>query len=369
MMFLRIIQDIALMSSVGVVLAFVMVIAQRWLSNYGELTININSKKDLTVTGGSSLLSSLGEKQIFIPSACGGRGSCGACKCKVNEGGGPLLPTEKPYLSKSEIDGNVRLACQVKVKSDIKIEIPDSIFNIRRFHSEIVEIIDYTYDIKGITFKLLNGETIDFKAGQYVQLETQPYAKVKQSVMRAYSISSKPEINDSIQLIIRLVPEGICTTWVHNHLKQGDKVNFTGPYGDFYLRDTDADILFVAGGSGKAPIKSMLEHLKVVGTQRKMSYFFGARTTKDLYLTEEMQSYEKHFQDFHYIPVLSHPEADDNWEGRTGFVMPYFKEAIRDPKNTEAYLCGSPGMIAGVTKSLVEDYGLSADKIYYDSFG
>lgn len=369
MMFLRIIQDIALMSGIGILLALVMVIAQRWLSNYGELNININSKKDLTVTGGNSLLSSLSEKQIFIPSACGGRGTCGACKCKVIEGGGPLLPTEKPLLSKAEIEDHIRLACQVKIKSDIKIEIPESIFNIKRFHSEIEEIIDYTYDIKGITFKLLNGETIDFKAGQYIQLETQPYGKVKQSVVRAYSISSKPELKDRIQLIIRLVPEGICTTWVHNYLKVGDKVNFTGPYGDFYIRDTNADIIFVAGGSGQAPIKSMLEHLKEVGTDRKMSFFFGARTTKDLYLTEEMLAFEKHFNDFHYIPVLSHPEPDENWQGRIGFVMPYFKEAIRDPKNTEAYLCGSPGMIAGVTKSLVEEYNLDKDKIYYDSFG
>src|SRR5690606_22131402 len=155
--------------------------------------------------------------------------------------------------------------------------------------------------------------------------------------------------NDRIQLIIRLVPEGICTTWVHNHLKVGDQVNFTGPYGDFFLRDTDADILFVAGGSGKAPIKSILEHLQVVGTSRKMTYFFGARTAKDLYLTQEMHAFEQVFENFQYVPVLSHPEPEDGWTGRTGFIMPFFKDAIRDPNNTEAYLCGSPGMISAVT--------------------
>jgi Na+-transporting NADH:ubiquinone oxidoreductase subunit F len=368
-MLLRILQDVALISGIGVLLALIMVIAQRWLSNYGEVTININGKKDLTVTGGNSLLASLGDKQIFIPSACGGRGSCGACKCKILDGGGPLLPTEKPLLSKEEMADNIRLACQVKVKSDIKIQIPEEIFNIRRFHSKVVEVIDYTYDIKGVTFSLLDGETIDFKAGQYVQIETQPYERVKEKVMRAYSISSKPELNDRIQLIIRLVPEGICTTWVHKHLKVGDKVNFTGPYGDFYLRDTDADILFVAGGSGKAPIKSILEHLKDVGTTRKMTYFFGARTTKDLYLNEEMQALEEHFTDFRYVPVLSHASEEENWQGKTGFVMPFFKEAIRDPQKTEAYLCGSPGMIAAVTKSLINDYGIAEEKIYYDSFG
>jgi Na+-transporting NADH:ubiquinone oxidoreductase subunit F len=148
----------------------------------------------------------------------------------------------------------------------------------------------------------------------------------------------------------------------------GDRVNFTGPYGDFYLRDTNADILFVAGGSGKAPIKSILEHLKEVGTDRKMTYFFGARTRKDLYLTEEFRAFEKDFADFSYVPVLSHSSPEDNWDGKTGFVMPYFKEAIRDPKNTEAYLCGSPGMISAVTKALIEN-GVPEDKIYYDSFG
>jgi Na+-transporting NADH:ubiquinone oxidoreductase subunit F len=369
MMLSRIFQDIGLMSAIGVILALIMVLAQRWLSNYGEVTININKKRDLVVTGGNTLLASLADKQIFIPSACGGRGTCGACKCQVFEGGGPILPTEKPQLTKEEMADNVRLSCQVKVKTDININIPEEIFNIRKFNSVIEEIIDYTYDIKGVTFKLTEGQSIDFKAGQYVQLETKPYAKVKQKAIRAYSISSKPELNNRIQLIVRLVPEGICTTWVHTQLKVGDKVDFTGPYGDFYLRDTEADILFVAGGSGSAPIKSMLEHLREVGTSRKMTYFFGARSAKDLYLGDEMRTFEEYFDDFTYVPVLSHATEEDHWEGKTGFLMPYFKEAIRDPKNTEAYLCGSPGMIAAVTKSLINDYGIDEGKIYYDSFG
>lgn len=361
-------KDILILSGISFCLALIMVLANRWLSNYGQCKISINKKRDVEVKGGSSLLASLSDSQIFIPSACGGRGSCGACKCKVDSGGGPLLPTEKPFLSQAELAGNIRLACQVKVKSDIEITLPESIFNIRRFETVVSEIIDYTYDIKGITFKFKEGESIDFKAGQYVQLESQPYGKVKQSVSRAYSISSKPEIRDSLQLIIRYVPEGLCTTWTHQHLSVGDKASLTGPYGDFYLRDTDADIIYVAGGSGAAPIKSMLEHLQVVGTARHMTYFFGARTHKDLYLTEEFRALEKVLPDFKYEPVLSHPEPDIPWDGRTGFIMPLFKEAIRDPQNTEAYLCGSPGMIAAVTKSLIEN-GIPKEKIYYDSFG
>jgi Na+-transporting NADH:ubiquinone oxidoreductase subunit F len=367
-MFGLILKDVAILCAISGVLAIVLVIAQKFLNNYGDCKININGKKEITVKGGSSLLGTLTDQQIFLPSACGGRGSCGACKCKITQGGGPLLPTEKPFLSKSELADDIRLSCQVKVKSDISIHIPESIFNIRRFESTLSGIVDYTYDIKGLTFKLKEGETIDFQAGQYVQLITQPYPGMKQSVSRAYSISSKPEDRDSIQLIIRLVPEGICTTWVHKHLKVGDRVSFTGPYGDFFLRDTGADILFVAGGSGKAPIKSMLEHLQVAGTDRKMTYFFGARSLRDLYLTAEMKAFENVFPDFRYEPVLSRPLPEDDWTGKTGFVMPYFKDAIRDPKNTEAYLCGSPGMIDAVTKELTA-LGVARDKIYFDSFG
>lgn len=367
-MLIRILSDIGILTAISIVLGFLLVLAERWLSNYGDCKININNKRDVVVKGGNSLLSSLAEKQIFLPSACGGRGTCGACKCQVLDGGGPVLPTERPMLSNEELATNVRLSCQVKVKSDVAITIPAEIFNIRKYKATISEIINYTYDIKGLTFQLQDGESIDFLAGQYMQLNTKPYAKMRQSVSRAYSISSKPEDRDKFQLIIRLVPEGICTTWVHNYLKEGDQVELTGPYGDFFLRETDADIIFVAGGSGKAPIKSMLEHLAVTGSNRKMTYFFGARAVKDLYLTEEMRSFEKLFPDFKYEPVLSHLDPEDKWDGKTGFLMPYFKDAIRNPANTEAYLCGSPGMINAVTKSL-QEHGVSADKIYYDSFG
>lgn len=363
-----ILKDVAVLTAICGAFALLLVIAQKLFSNYGDFKIDINGKRELTVKGGNSLLSSLGDQQIFIPSACGGRGTCGACKCKITEGGGPLLPTEKPMLSKAELADNIRLSCQVKIKSDIQISIPESIFNIRKFEAKIAEIVDYTYDTKGITFQLLEPDTIIFKAGQYMQLETKPYPGMKQKVVRAYSISSGPKDEHSLQLIIRLVPEGICTTWVHKHMQLNEEVFLTGPYGDFFLRDTEADIIFVAGGSGKAPIKAILEDMEVKGISRKATYFFGARTTRDLYLTEYMQHFEQSLVDFSYVPVLSHSAPEENWQGKTGFVMPYFKDAIRDPKNTEAYLCGSPGMINAVTKSLIE-HGIPADKIYFDSFG
>ncbi len=366
-MLMLILKEILLLVVIFGVLTAMIVVAKMIFSNYGNCKITINNKREVTVKGGSSLLSSLAENDIFVPSACGGRGSCGACKCKVSSGGGPLLPTEKPFLDKKELAGNVRLSCQVKVKEDININIPEEIFNVRKFKAEIEKIVDYTHDIKGITFKLISPTEIDFKAGQYMQLITQKYAKQKQIVSRAYSISSKPSEKNRVQLIIRRVPDGICTTWVHDHLKEGDIVDLTGPYGDFYIRDTKADIIYVAGGSGKAPIKSMLEDFQEKGTDRRMAYFFGAVSKRDLYLTEQMESYKDIFDDYTYYPVLSHPQDGDNWEGRTGFVMPHFNEYIKDPKNTEAYLCGSPRMLDAVCKEL-EKMGVPKDKIYFDSF-
>jgi Na+-transporting NADH:ubiquinone oxidoreductase subunit F len=366
-MLLIILKEVLLLTMLFGVLTTVIVIAKMIFSNYGDCTITINKKRDIVVTGGASLLSSLADKDIFVPSACGGRGTCGACKCRVDSGGGPVLPTEKPMLTAQELKDNVRLACQVKVKEAISIEIPEEIFNVRKFKAKITEIVDYTHDIKGITFKLLEPSEMEFKAGQYVQLLTPRYAKQKQSVSRAYSISSKPSLKNQFQLIIRRVPEGICTTWAHDYLKVGDEVNLTGPYGDFFIRDTNADILFVAGGSGKAPIKSMLEDLAEKGTKRRMAYFFGAQTQKDLYLTEYMEEFSTKFDEFNYYPILSHPADTDNWQGRKGFVMPYFSEFLKDPKNTEAYLCGSPRMIDSVCAELIK-MGVLKENIYYDSF-
>jgi Na+-transporting NADH:ubiquinone oxidoreductase subunit F len=270
-------------------------------------------------------------------------------------------------LNSQEINKGVRLACQIKVKEDLQIEIPEEIFNIRKFKAEVSQIRNFTYDIKELTLKLIEPNEIDFKAGQYVQLEAPPYEKSKHSVTRAYSIASSPLHKDYIQLIIRRVPDGICTTYIFDYLQQGDNINFTGPFGDFIIRDTQSDMLFVAGGSGKAPIKSMLEYLQNQGSKRRMIYMFGARTKDDLYLTEEFRELEEKLADFTYVPVLSKPKEGTDWQGKTGYIPPYFPEYIKDPQNTEAYLCGSPGMIAAVKKGLLEN-GVSEDNIYYDSF-
>lgn len=363
----EIFQTVFIISVITGFLALLLVIAEALFANYGECRININGKKELVVKGGSSLLSTLNDNKIFLASACGGRGSCGFCKCTISSGAGPLLPTEKPFLSEKEISAGVRLSCQVKVKQDLSIKIPEEIFNVRKFKAKVSNITDLTYDIKELTLQLVDPDSISFKAGQYVQLESPAYEKSRQPVQRAYSISSNPNLNGMIQLIIRRVPEGICTTYVFDYLKEGDMISFTGPFGDFFIRETDADMLFIAGGSGKAPIKSMIEFLDEIRSRRRMVYFFGARSTKDLYYTELFRAYEKKLADFSYVPVLSQPTEECEWKGRCGYIPPFIPEFLKDPGNTEAYLCGSPGMIDAVKKALRE-LGVPDSKIYYDSF-
>ena len=361
-------QTILIVAGITGFLSLLLVIAEMFFANYGECVIDINNgKKKLKVKGGSSLLTTLNDNKIFLASACGGRGSCGFCKCKVIDGAGPVLPTEKPFLNAKELADDVRLSCQVKVKQDINITIPEEIFNIQKFQAKVEKIKDLTYDIKELTLKLIEPKKITFKAGQYVQLQAPKYEKSKQAVSRAYSISSSPENDDYIQLIIRKVPEGICTTYVFNYLKEGDEINFTGPFGDFYIRETEADMIFIAGGSGKAPIKSMVEFLQKQNSNRRMVYLFGARTKKDLYYTDYFHDFESKFNKFAYVPVLSQPEENTDWKGKTGYIPAYFDEFITTPQSTEAYLCGSPGMIAAVVKGLKQK-GVPENQIFYDSF-
>ncbi|MFC1887336.1 NADH:ubiquinone reductase (Na(+)-transporting) subunit F [Candidatus Cloacimonadota bacterium] len=366
-MLIIILNTVLIVSAISGFLAILLVIADYFFANYGDCKININEKKEIVMKGGDSLLSSLNQNKIYLPSACGGRGSCGFCKCVVKEGAGPLLPTEKPFLTKEEIEKDTRLSCQIKVKTDISIQIPEEIFNIKNFRSKVTKITDMTYDIKEIRFELIEPVEIEFKAGQYVQLQSPKYGKVKQTVSRAYSISSSPDNKKFIELIIRKVPDGLCTTWVHDYLKKGDIVNFTGPFGDFFIRDTEADMIFVAGGSGKAPIKSMIEFMEKRQVKRRMGYFFGARNIKELYYTDYFKEFEKKLPAFQYYPILSQPTEACDWDGRCGYVMPFFDEFIQDPANTEAYLCGSPGMIAAVVKSL-KLKGLDEKNIFFDSF-
>jgi Na+-transporting NADH:ubiquinone oxidoreductase subunit F len=357
-------------AAINGVLALLLMIAERFLANYGQVKISINEERELEVRGGSTLLSTLNSQKIFLPSACGGRGTCAYCKCKITEGAGPLLPTEAPLLNVAEIQNQIRIACQVKVKQAMKIFIPEALFNIREFEAEVSLIEDLTYDVKKVRLKLINPPQIRFRPGQYVQLNTQPYPGVKERVSRAYSIASPAagELNQ-IDLIIRLVPEGICTTWVHQHLKTGDRLTFVGPMGEFGIHGNNEEMILIAGGSGMAPMVPILHELAGRQSDRKITYFFGANTLKDLFYVDEMRSLEKKLTHFQFMPVVVNPGSENPWEGATGLVTEPLESFLksRNHSGTQGYLCGSPGMIHACIR-LLNQYGIKDDQIFYDPF-
>jgi len=358
---------IGVICAINVVLTLLLLLAEATIANYGSCTVTVNGEKRLTVEGGRSLLASLKQEQIFIPSACGGRGSCGLCKVVVLDGAGPLLPTELPWLSPEEQRTQVRLACQVKVKRDLQIRIPEELLSVRQYRTVVSGLVDLTHDIKQVTLKLIEPQEITFTAGQYIQFEVPPYALTDEPVYRAYSVSSSSAQKDSVELEIRYVPNGICTTYVHQHLKVGDTVVINGPYGEFRLSDTDREMICIAGGSGMAPIKSILLDMERVRNPRKCRYFFGARARRDLFLLDEMRKLEQTLPDFRFIPSLSRPEEGDAWEGERGLVTEVVSRHVDDASHAEAYLCGSPLMIDACVKILREK-GMLEEHIFYDKF-
>ncbi len=351
-------------------LALIILIAERYLMDYGEVQVTINDEKNYTVKGGATLLNTLKEQKIFIPSACGGRATCAYCKVKAVSGFGELLPTEAPLLTKEEIEQNVRLSCQLKVKQDVAIEIPEELFYIKEYLTELEEKKDLTYDIKYFRFKLIEPDQIEYKAGQYIQFQSEPYGSVSDQYYRAYSMCGVPDDKNHIDLMVRLVPEGLVTTFMFEHLKVGDKANITGPFGDFYLRDTDRPFICIAGGSGMAPIMSILYSMsKEEIAKRKPKFFFGARAVKDLFYLDEWREFEQENPDFKFIPALSAPDDGDDWqgdEGRITDVVPvYFPDG--DLSEYEAYLCGSPGLLNACIDGLTK-MGVPEERIYYDKF-
>ncbi|OHD61965.1 MAG: oxidoreductase [Spirochaetes bacterium GWF1_41_5] len=346
-------------------LALFMIIADFFIGDYGQAVITVNNSKKLEVEAGSTLLSVLKGQKIFIPSACGGRGSCGLCKVKIISGAGDYLATELPWISADEKKSGIRLSCQVKVRRNLEIEIPESLFNIHEYRARVESIRNLTYDIKEIKISLPEEEQINFKAGQFMQIETPVYELTAQPVYRAYSIASSPGQKNSVEFEIRLVPGGICTTYIHKHLKIGDTVTLNGPYGDFFVRPGQKKIIFIAGGSGMAPIKSMLADMVLQKNTRQAVYFFGARTQKDLFLTDEIRTYENRLA-FRFIPALSSPEP--GWKGESGLITEVVDRYIQNGPEYEAYLCGSPGMINACVSVLVKK-GVSEKEIYFDKFG
>lgn len=356
------------LASISVLLSILIILAELRLNNYGDCTIDINDKdRSLTVKGGSSLLSSLSEQGIFIPSACGGKATCGLCKVKILDGAGPLLPTEEPYLSEQERADGYRLSCQVKVKQNLVLYIPEALFNIRAYQAKVTQIDQLTHDIKGLRLSLIEPDSIRFKAGQYVQLYTRPFGKVKETVFRAYSMASVPSEKNEIELIVRRVPDGICTTFVHEALSVGDTVKISGPFGDFYLRGDAKDLIFIAGGSGLAPIRSLILDIIEKELPYQMIFFFGAVTRKDLYYLDFFHDLAEKNSQFTFVPALSSPEPEDQWEGETGLITDVVARHIDDASDKEAYLCGSPGMIQACLDVLAKK-GIPEDRIFFDKF-
>ena len=347
--------------SVGITLLIILV--DYFMGGTSEKIITLNERVKIPVTGEETVLNLLSQNKIFVPSACGGKATCGYCKVTVLEGGGNVKPTEESFLSKDEKARGVRLSCQVKVKENIKIEIPESMMSAKEYQTVVEKIEDLTYDTKMVRFKLVNPPKMDFKAGQYAQLRVPGI-----EIIRAYSMSHDPKDTSHVEMIIRRVPNGKATSFVHDALDVGDKITLTGPYGNFYLREeTNRDVICIAGGSGKAPIRSILYYLRDKGMPRNVKYFFGAKSARDLYYTEELNELSKKFPKFQYIPALSEPKPEDNWKGQVGLITQVVDRNNGDLSDVEAYLCGSPGMINACVEVL-KKHNMKDENIHYDKF-
>lgn len=348
------------------VLSVLLLLAEKRLADYGTCTISINEgESTFHVQGGGTLLNTLYENKVFIPSACGGKGSCGHCKVTILEGGGPVLPTETPFMSRTELRTGVRLACQVKVKENISIRIPEELLYVKEFQARVAEVKKLTYDIKEINISLLEPTEINHYAGQYIQvLAPGPDGPV----YRAYSISIPEHVKDRVQLIVRLVPGGIASTYLHN-LQEGDQVTFTGPYGEFRLNeDPEVELVLVGGGCGMAPLKNIIYTVYNRWPERSCWLFFGARTTSDVFYLDAYRALQKEHPSFKPIYALSDPLGEDEqWDGETGFIHLSVEKYLEAGKKRQAFLCGPPPMIEA-TMEVLKAKKLKQEAIFYDKF-
>jgi Na+-transporting NADH:ubiquinone oxidoreductase subunit F len=347
-----------------VVVTSLLLLAERYLLNYGTCKVDINAgERTLETEGGNTLLHTLLENEIFIPSACGGHGTCGFCKATILEGGGPVLPTEVTFLSRAEQRAGVRLSCQVKIRNDVKIKIPEELFNVKMFDGKVISTRSVTHDIKEIRFSCDNPDTINQRPGQYVQMQI---PTPDGPVYRAYSISSAASQNNLVELNVRLIPNGVGSTYLHG-LKVGDPVNFTGPYGEFHLNeDPNTEIICVGGGAGMAPMKNIIYSIYEKWPNRSVWLFFGCRGTRDVFYLDEYRELAKKFPSFKIKYALSDPVKDgEKWDDEKGFIHLAVDKYISAETPRQAFLCGPPPMIDAVTK-ILENKGVK--DIFYDKF-
>lgn len=412
---LTIVSTLVAFAIIMLLLVSVLLSAKAKLAPSGPVRLSINGGDEVEVESGSTLLTTLGNNKIFLPSACGGGGTCAMCKCQVIEGGGEILPTEKPYFTRKEIQDNWRLGCQIKVKNDMKIQVPEEIFGIKKWECEVVSNDNVATFIKEFVVKLPEGETLDFQSGGYIQVDVpalevdfskdlynigeeyrEDYDKFgiwdlkmknPEPIFRAYSMANHPAEGNIVMLNIRIatppwdraknkwmdVNPGICSSYVFSR-KPGDKVTISGPYGEFHIKDTKKEMLYIGGGAGMAPLRSHIFHLfhTEKTRDRKVSYWYGGRSKRELFYTEDFRTIEKEFDNFSYNIALSEPMPEDNWDGYQGFihnvVLENYLKHHPEPEEIEYYLCGPPMMNAAVFKML-DDLGVPDENIAFDDFG
>ena len=404
----EILYSVVIFSAILLLLALLILWVRARLVPQGDVHIKVNGERDLRAPIGGRLLGTLADEGIFVPSACGGGGTCGQCRIQVLEGDGALLPTEAALISKREAAAGERLACQVTVSGDLDIQVADDVFGVKKWECRVRSNDNVATFIKELVLELPQGETLDFKAGGYIQIECPPHelkyadfdigeeyrgdwerfslfdleSKVTEPAIRAYSMANYPEENDIVMLNVRIatpppsagdkVPTGVMSSFIFN-LNPGDEVTVSGPYGEFLAKETDAEMVFVGGGAGMAPMRShIFDQLKRLHSQRKISFWYGARSLREAFYVEEFDELARQHENFSWHLALSDPLPEDDWTGPVGFIHEVlFERYLADhpaPEDCEYYLCGPPMMNAAVTRML-DSLGVEEENILFDDFG
>ncbi len=419
---LTIVASVVVFLVVTLLLVLVLLYAKTKLTPSGNVRIVINDEKELETPMGGTILSTLQANGIFLSSACGGGGTCGQCRCQVLEGGGEILPTEVGFFNRKQIKDHWRLGCQTKVKEDMEIRVSDEVFGVKSWECEVVSNYNVASFIKEFVVKLPEGERLNFKPGSYIQIQVPEYDikfsdfnvearpetgnidrfkaewdkfkmwelahKNNEENMRAYSMANYPAEGDIVMLNVRIatppfdrttgtwkegVPPGMCSTFIFN-LKPGDKVQVSGPYGDFHILDTKREMLYVGGGAGMAPLRSQLLHLfhTLRTTDRKISYWYGARSKNEIFYEEDFRAIEKEFPNFTFNIALSEPLPEDNWTGYVGFIhqviLDNYLKFHDSPEDIEYYMCG-PGPMANAVRNMLDNLGVPPEMLMFDDFG
>jgi len=406
---MEIILGVSMFTAIIIALVLVILFAKSKLVSSGDVTISINGDPDKAVTtaAGGKLLGALADQGIFIPSACGGGGTCGQCRVDVHSGGGDILPTEEGHINKREAKAGCRLACQVAVKQDMEIEVEDEIFGVQQWECEVISNDNKATFIKELKLQIPNGESVPFKAGGYIQIEAPAHhvkysdfdideqyrgdwnhfgffdveSKVDTDTLRAYSMANYPEEEGIIMLNVRIatpppgrlhLPAGKMSSFIFS-LKAGDKVTISGPFGEFFAKETDNEMVFIGGGAGMAPMRShIFDQLKRLNSKRKMSFWYGARSKREMFYEDDYNGLAADNDNFKWHVALSDPQPEDNWDGLTGFIHNVlFEEYLKDheaPEDCEYYMCGPPMMNAAVI-GMLKDLGVEDENIMLDDFG